>query len=46
MTLFLESLPAFYAYASGTVALLIAVVTLARLVVKFLSDLRDYRNGS
>jgi len=45
MTLFLESLPAFYAYASGTVALLIAVVTLARLVVKFLSEWRDYRGG-
>lgn len=41
----LLGLPAFFAYASGIVALAIGIVTLVRLVIAMLSDWRDYRGG-
>jgi hypothetical protein len=41
----LFDLPAFYDYASGTLALLIAGVTFVRLLIKALSEWRDYRGG-
>ena len=44
MTPLLE-LPAFFAYASGIVALGIGIVTLVRQVIGMLRDWRDYRNS-
>lgn len=42
----LFDLPAFFAYGSGIVALVIGIVTLVRQVIAMLSDWRNYRNGS